>query len=507
MNKLISLFLIPVLFLLQGQGQLNADTASQGYSPYNIVLIHGLSDNASCWNETAPVLAGQLQQAGDKWVEIGIVHSIKPGALCMDGSLTSVADQEVDCNDLGDDYFGLTDGINDGQPHFSALFGCDPWDCIFGLDKGQFDVSGLHWKFKDEAFITADPAEKLQHFKDYRLFAVNFSNSEHLTFSAQGAELKAAIDDIADITGVSDFILIGHSMGGLAARAYLQNETTRNIKGLVTIDTPHLGGQEWFGVAAGAYNFKGNAPLNLHTDSLALKNLNDTAAIGSAYDNTMVFHLGYAKELSTSGATDYYAEDTGDGIVYTWSQMGPDAVAPYRVIFSSEVGSSNAYENPGGGFSQVSETVLSNDHDTLLAEAHSGILEDGNLHAYLVSLLPMITGNALSANDTGLSAVRLKTNLSFKLPDAGFSGDAYTIGFSYWGTDNGKLYWQVSGISANGSPAGADSLPINPDLSFIIPQLNYYGTQLWAGFEYGGEIQGNHLWYLDNAGTGTAPAP
>lgn len=50
------------------------------------------------------------------------------------------------------------------------------------------------------------------------------------------------IDDVLVRTGASRVILVGYSMGGLAARAYLVKRLTdHNVKRLITIGTPHLG--------------------------------------------------------------------------------------------------------------------------------------------------------------------------------------------------------------------------------------------------------------------------
>jgi pimeloyl-ACP methyl ester carboxylesterase len=90
-------------------------------------------------------------------------------------------------------------------------------------------------------------------------YALNFSDyqdtfrSQNLGFARQGAELAAIIQTVLNVNpGKTKVILIGHSMGGLAARAYLQGLAQVNtsspripyrhdVAQLITIGTPHLG--------------------------------------------------------------------------------------------------------------------------------------------------------------------------------------------------------------------------------------------------------------------------
>lgn len=83
-----------------------------------------------------------------------------------------------------------------------------------------------------------------------RYFAIDFSNSYDLTLSAQGRELKQVIDCVKEITLTTKVMLVAHSMGGLAARAYLQGIANNasgsvsyggDVAKLITFGTPHQG--------------------------------------------------------------------------------------------------------------------------------------------------------------------------------------------------------------------------------------------------------------------------
>lgn len=74
----------------------------------------------------------------------------------------------------------------------------------------------------------------------------------------QGIAVKKAIERIMQLTGKNKVILVGHSMGGLASRQYLQNsnywqpDATHHVAKLLTLGTPHGGsnasdiGLGWF---------------------------------------------------------------------------------------------------------------------------------------------------------------------------------------------------------------------------------------------------------------------
>jgi triacylglycerol lipase len=75
-------------------------------------------------------------------------------------------------------------------------------------------------------------------------YRIRFSSNESLTFYEQAKELQAAIVAVlAANPGQEKVILVAHSMGGLAARSYLQQLTpsANNVLKLITVGTPHSG--------------------------------------------------------------------------------------------------------------------------------------------------------------------------------------------------------------------------------------------------------------------------
>jgi len=75
--------------------------------------------------------------------------------------------------------------------------------------------------------------------------------SQNLSFTQQGYEVGMVVQAVKKATGTSKVILVGHSMGGLAARAYLQGQGrwdglrsmaySNDVASAITIGAPHQG--------------------------------------------------------------------------------------------------------------------------------------------------------------------------------------------------------------------------------------------------------------------------
>jgi triacylglycerol esterase/lipase EstA (alpha/beta hydrolase family) len=82
------------------------------------------------------------------------------------------------------------------------------------------------------------------------VYIINFNaghQSNQAAIVKQGYALKFAIDKVLAATGADNVVLLGHSMGGLAIREYLQNSANwqsdgqHHVAKLITIGTPHKG--------------------------------------------------------------------------------------------------------------------------------------------------------------------------------------------------------------------------------------------------------------------------
>jgi len=70
-------------------------------------------------------------------------------------------------------------------------------------------------------------------------------SGDYSSFELLGDEVESVVGKIVDELGIdTEITLLGHSRGGLAARAYLQNNASqykKYVKGMVTTGTPHQG--------------------------------------------------------------------------------------------------------------------------------------------------------------------------------------------------------------------------------------------------------------------------
>ena len=97
------------------------------------------------------------------------------------------------------------------------------------------------------------------------VYIVNFDNGNQSNQSAivkQGYALKFAISKVLSATGADNVTLLGHSMGGLAIREYLQNSSNwqsdgqHHVAKLATIGTPHYGSNTSGGILTNIFSNK-----------------------------------------------------------------------------------------------------------------------------------------------------------------------------------------------------------------------------------------------------------
>ncbi|MFT4801111.1 MAG: pimeloyl-ACP methyl ester carboxylesterase [Flavobacteriaceae bacterium] len=96
-----------------------------------------------------------------------------------------------------------------------------------------------------------------------------YINSNQSAIIKQGYALGIAIDKVLDSTGKDKVILMGHSMGGLAAREYIENSShwktnTHRVAKLITSGTPHGGSNSTsLGLGIGGIDEKSEAVRDL----------------------------------------------------------------------------------------------------------------------------------------------------------------------------------------------------------------------------------------------------
>jgi triacylglycerol esterase/lipase EstA (alpha/beta hydrolase family) len=162
--------------------------------PYPLIFIHGLNSDNTTWND---LLTNGIQQLYG-WSYGGCMN------FCLNQSGTST--------DKYQDFKDWTDSSKIGAADFFTV--------NFNVDRSGNTPS-----------------------------STSFSNvlSNQASIVKQGLAINAAIKRVLNITGRDKVILVGHSMGGLASREYLQNsylwqpDGNHHVAKLLTIGTPHGG--------------------------------------------------------------------------------------------------------------------------------------------------------------------------------------------------------------------------------------------------------------------------
>jgi triacylglycerol lipase len=99
--------------------------------------------------------------------------------------------------------------------------------------------------------------------------------------------LAQRIDEVLAETGAPQLILIGHSMGGLLARAYLRRYGAQRVARLITLATPHAGSR--LAALGMGQNGRQMEPGSPWLTALALETaLPETIVIYSSHDNYVI---------------------------------------------------------------------------------------------------------------------------------------------------------------------------------------------------------------------------
>ncbi len=179
--------------------------------PYPIIFVHGLSSDHETWEETISNIQ-EFGELGDPYVyHICLNHD------CDNGE----AEYESDVEPLGWTNFN-NEIVNEGNiPANTSLFAVNFNEDVFN------DI------WDDE----------------------NYNHSNTAAIVKQGFALQYMIREVISITNCEKVVLIGHSMGGLAIREYLQRtvddehiwwfaddeESGHRVARVITLGTPHLG--------------------------------------------------------------------------------------------------------------------------------------------------------------------------------------------------------------------------------------------------------------------------
>ena len=89
--------------------------------------------------------------------------------------------------------------------------------------------------------VSARPGDAGPDSQPADFYTWNFSSNRRLSYREQAEELRNGIEQIKKINATDKVVLVGHSMGGLAARAVVQLLGADDVYALITLGTPHYG--------------------------------------------------------------------------------------------------------------------------------------------------------------------------------------------------------------------------------------------------------------------------
>ncbi|MDD2385739.1 MAG: alpha/beta fold hydrolase [Bacteroidales bacterium] len=211
-----------IIFVLVG---LIVNVYSQNKLPYPIIFVHGLAGSENTFGETLEYLRDH-----DNLGEINVFDIV---LNADDNTETSLMFEDVKWADF---IFDDTE-IKLGRRNFVSSISdyVHEWtdSNLFALNFKEENIDGAHSFFGD-----------------------HFDQSNESAIFKQGYALNKMIQEVLDYTGAEKVILVGHSMGGLCIREYLQrtdesnvhvnwiDPTTENghkVARVITVGTPHLG--------------------------------------------------------------------------------------------------------------------------------------------------------------------------------------------------------------------------------------------------------------------------
>ncbi len=255
--------------------------------PYPIIFVHGISDRNKSWEKLFKEIR-PLFNIPSNIPENNISNGIVFHALLNASSSTNIWGNNNVKNDDDDDV--IYKFIENEQLQNSDIYFIN-FDCYWNEDSKYptlitYPVKGLN----------------LTHPGDNYYCLYNFdSKSNESAVYKQGYALSKAIDAVLKATGSEKVILVGHSMGGLSIREYLQRYENGNPKWweinighhvakVITIGTPHYGSDLLKIDAIG--NFIGLNTIITRSKSEALRDLRKSSVYLNNNSNDPNYECG-----------------------------------------------------------------------------------------------------------------------------------------------------------------------------------------------------------------------
>nr|WP_294938988.1 alpha/beta fold hydrolase [uncultured Flavobacterium sp.] len=270
--------------------------------PYPILFIHGLNSNSETWTTTTNYLDSQ--------------YSFTYGGrfdFCLNANDNNTSTNKNMWPTAGADIAAFESSAQNGDYYYV-----------------NFDV-GTDGSFGPSSSATA------------------FALSNQSAIAKQGIAVKKAIERVLQLTGKDKVILVGHSMGGLASREYIQNpanwqpDNKHHVAKLLTAGTPH-GGSNMSGFGFGG-------AIGMDESSEAVRDLR-TSYYYSGEPGRFLFggtEIQNASNMNDNSYTpDFYNVDLNCNEIVNENIQGLNQKAIDNLIdFSSVIGRKNGGSTDG----------------------------------------------------------------------------------------------------------------------------------------------------------------
>lgn len=197
---------------------LNISYSQPANSPYPVIFVHGLNSDDQTWSSI-------ISQLSNVWI-LGSSHTLNAVLNARGGDTTNyIQDVLIPEKDVNGNFVNTITSSSIYATNFNNFWNRDPSNPRIIL------------------YNASTPG-------------ASQSASNQSAIMKQGYALSILIDSVLRITGASKVILLGHSMGGLAIREYLQRKENgihkwwvdpldpadgHKVAKVITIGTPHLG--------------------------------------------------------------------------------------------------------------------------------------------------------------------------------------------------------------------------------------------------------------------------
>ena len=278
-----------VLLLLVGGARVTG-IAQELHTPYPIIFVHGIMGNNETWS-SADYGITKLLKAGDTpLIDGGNIDISLNSTRTMNRLNADNIEDDVHLLPLTDfrkgDFYTVNFDVR-ASGETKVVHKYSYLTIAVQVDDNMIFPTNLDcYKENDVIKINDELMTVTQVLNDRLYVSRGNSPGHHNTLATinnlstqnnqaaivkQGLGLKLAIDAIIAKTNAEKVILVGHSMGGLAAREYLRNYFHNNVAKLVTIGTPHGGAnisnipESWANIKLPGVDFNSEAIRDLRT--------------------------------------------------------------------------------------------------------------------------------------------------------------------------------------------------------------------------------------------------